>query len=176
MPNARFRETIDLGVYNGTSKEFNQIIDDLRLIFLGNSYNIVTRNCNHFSDAFVKRLINRPIPAYINRLAYFGSFCTCLLPPSMLGNAPVDDSSSTSQSVRGGMSSSGGGGNNVKVAAFKGTGYKLGSTGGGENQDQSSERLLGSSSNNNNNNNSRSSSSDDARAKAREAALQRFGR
>jgi hypothetical protein len=143
-----------MGVYTGTSKEFNQIIDDLRAVFLGNSYNIITRNCNHFSEALVQRLVGRPIPAFINRLAYFGSLCTCLLPQSMLGSAPVDGQSSSAIS-----SGRGGSGGGSKATAFSGKGYKLGSS-SGESQDQASERLL--------------SSSDDSRAKAREAALLRL--
>ena len=41
------------------------------------------RNCNHFSDALVERLTRRRIPAWCNRLAYMGSWVSCILPQSM---------------------------------------------------------------------------------------------
>lgn len=103
----------------------------------------VRRNCNCFADDFVRRLLRRAIPGYVNRMAYLGecypliswwpcprcacvcaaaatlltmlcclcasssslfvvvpagnatlcspgSFLSCLLPPEMTGQAPVD--------------------------------------------------------------------------------------
>ena len=153
VPNARFRETIDMGTYSGSSKEFSFILDELRSDFLGTSYNIITRNCNHFSEALIRRLNGRMIPAYVNRLAYFGSFCTCLVPPSMTG-APVDGAPSSKSSSSPMM---------PKSSPFAGKGYKLGAV----DHQQDSERLLGSSSS------SSSNSRDNMRDKAREAAILR---
>eukprot|EP01119_Soliformovum_irregulare_P020025 TRINITY_DN6439_c0_g1_i1.p1 TRINITY_DN6439_c0_g1~~TRINITY_DN6439_c0_g1_i1.p1 ORF type:complete len:142 (-),score=24.92 TRINITY_DN6439_c0_g1_i1:197-622(-) len=51
--------------------------------FWGSSYDLLTKNCNHFSDAFSRKLVGKGIPNYINRLAWYGSFFPCFLPPSL---------------------------------------------------------------------------------------------
>jgi hypothetical protein len=50
----------------------------------------LTRNCNHFANAFVTKLLNKPIPGYVNRLANLGGMISCLFPPQLLSDAPVD--------------------------------------------------------------------------------------
>ena len=37
------------------------------------SYNLSTKNCNHFCEAFIRELTGIPLPPWINRAAYFGS-------------------------------------------------------------------------------------------------------
>lgn len=100
---ATFRESIELGVYNGTRSEFEGIIDDLRSQFGGDSYNLMTKNCNHFAEALTARLLNKPFPGYVNRLANLGGMVSCLIPPAMLGEAPVGG-----QGASGASASSGG--------------------------------------------------------------------
>lgn len=99
-PGAIFREQIELGIYDGSSLELNKVLDELRNGKFGpNDYNIVERNCNHFANTLCYKLLNKQIPGYINRLADIGMCCSCLLPKSMLKNAPVGDTSSTSGST-----------------------------------------------------------------------------
>ncbi|CAM9869243.1 unnamed protein product, partial [Heterosigma akashiwo] len=69
-PNCRFRESIEMGVFEGTSADISRALDNLKGDFGPNAYNILTKNCNHFSDAFCQELLNRPAPGYVNRLAY----------------------------------------------------------------------------------------------------------
>ena len=59
---------------------------------------VVDRNCNTFADALCQELVRKPIPAYINRMAYLGSFLSCLVPSEMSEQAPVGDSSGGSHS------------------------------------------------------------------------------
>jgi hypothetical protein len=108
---AQFRESIELGVFMGLSKDVDRAIDDLKASFHGSSYNLLTKNCNHFSNALVFKLLNKPIPGYVNRMANFGGMIrfissipsfipfndhtSCLLPPSITGQAPVDNQPST---------------------------------------------------------------------------------
>ena len=73
-PGATYRESIDLGEFSGTSRDVDKIIDSLRPRFQGDSYNLLTKNCNSFADALVQQLLGTPIPPYVNRLAYLGSF------------------------------------------------------------------------------------------------------
>jgi deubiquitinase DESI2 len=101
---AKYRESVDLGTYTGTTRDFERILDDLKADYVGSTYNILTRNCNHFANAFVMRLLSKPIPSYVNRLANLGGMFSCLLPSQLLSDAPVDQQ----QGGGGGGSSSSG--------------------------------------------------------------------
>jgi deubiquitinase DESI2 len=84
-PNCQFRESIDMGEFNGTSSELDRILDELRPAFGGDKYNLLNRNCNTFSEALCLKLVRRSIPGFINRLATIGSYVECILPPSITG-------------------------------------------------------------------------------------------
>jgi hypothetical protein len=87
---ATFREAITLGKYGGTQRDLDRILDELRESFKGSSYHVLTQNCNCFADALVQRLLNKPIPGFVNRLASIGAFFSCLLPPAISNDAPVN--------------------------------------------------------------------------------------
>eukprot|EP01091_Cochliopodium_minus_P013343 TRINITY_DN4279_c0_g1_i1.p1 TRINITY_DN4279_c0_g1~~TRINITY_DN4279_c0_g1_i1.p1 ORF type:complete len:136 (+),score=31.82 TRINITY_DN4279_c0_g1_i1:307-714(+) len=56
--------------------------------FTGLGYNPLSKNCNHFCDAFTRRVLQKSgkvIPNWVNRLSSIGSFCSCLLPLDKLG-------------------------------------------------------------------------------------------
>lgn len=59
------------------------------LLVFRDSYNLVSKNCNHFADAFVFAMLNIHIPSYVNRLANLGNMVSCLFPPSLMNQAPV---------------------------------------------------------------------------------------
>jgi hypothetical protein len=99
-----FRESIHLGKFKGTMRDVDTILDSLRPNYHGGNYHILDRNCNSFAESFVFKLLNKEVPAYVNRMAFWGSLFSCLLPQEMTGQAPVGDTSSSSSS-----SSSGGG-------------------------------------------------------------------
>jgi len=86
---AKFRNSIELGSFDGGSSELNSAISNLREEFGPDRYNLIRRNCNHFANALVWKLLGRTIPGHINRLADFGSCCSCFLPRKMLEEAPV---------------------------------------------------------------------------------------
>ena len=122
-PGAKLRESIDIGVFNGTGKDLTIILDDLRTRFSGSDYNLLNRNCNSFAQEFIQRLTGKDIPPFVNRMATIGSYFSCLLPQSLTGEAPVTDS--------GGQSSSGSSystATSVKPAPFVGSGIKLGAS------------------------------------------------
>lgn len=131
-PGARFRCQIDLGSYDGGSKELNQALDDLRSSgggFGSDGYNLIRRNCNHFCNALSWRLLRQPIPAYVNRIADVGNCCSCLLPKQLLDGSPVGGKEGASPSfvvpTRASMN------RGAKADfAFAGKGHSLGSTGG----------------------------------------------
>ncbi|CAK4093610.1 unnamed protein product [Aphanomyces euteiches] len=86
---AIFRESIEMGEFEGTYQDAKRIIDDMRSEFQGDHYNLLTRNCNTFSNEACIRLVGQPIPAFVNRIAYFGSCFSCLIPKQLMGDAPV---------------------------------------------------------------------------------------
>jgi deubiquitinase DESI2 len=54
-----------------------QLYDTLRQVreqFKANDYSLVNQNCNHFTEAFLQKTLNKSLPTYINRLAHAGSF------------------------------------------------------------------------------------------------------
>jgi len=162
-PGARFRESIDMGVFDGSSREVDLILDELRKEFRGSDYNILTKNCNSFAGAFAHKLVNRHPPAYINRMAEIGACFSCLLPPSLTNQSPVDSGNAVGGGGGGsvyriGSSSSG----SNSFNAFGGQAYKLGATTNGEMQSMeiSSSTTL--------------STLNDRREKLRQAAMSRL--
>lgn len=93
----RFRESIDLGIYNGTASQLDIILSSLRREFGPNEYSLMSKNCNCFADALVTRLLGHGIPGFVNRMAVFGSAVSCCLPPELVNaEAPVNQSASSS--------------------------------------------------------------------------------
>ena len=56
-----------------TSKNVHATISRLRTRFSRGSYDLLTKNCNVFSDALCKELVGKNIPSWINRLARTGN-------------------------------------------------------------------------------------------------------
>jgi hypothetical protein len=69
----KFTERIAMGNTVLTPSQVHDLVLTLQTSFMGNSYDVVNRNCNHFSNELVMHLIGRPIPAFVNRLARAGS-------------------------------------------------------------------------------------------------------
>ena len=63
-----YRGSVEMGKVSSVS-EFYKIIDQIKDEFPAKDYNVLTRNCNHFSSALCRRILDRDIPAYINRMA-----------------------------------------------------------------------------------------------------------
>jgi len=150
---ATFRESIDMGEFAGGSRDVDSILDDLRQKFKPNSYNLLSQNCNSFAEAFVERLLAKPLPPYINRLAGWGSMIQCILPPGLTdAPAPVGDTTSSSGAGEAFGGSGGGqygGTRHVQdpVHAFQGAGAKLGASGGSEMRPMRVGSSVGSSGN-----------------------------
>jgi len=166
-PGAIFRVALELGAFDGGQAELQKAISELRDDFGPDDYNLIRKNCNHFANALSYRLLQRGIPAYVNRLADIGFCCSCLLPRSLVEHAPVGDPTGSSGST---------GGRALAVSkkqtapVFTGSGAKLGgssSAGGGGGGLLSSLRS-GST--------PRSDDLTDRREKARMAALARMER
>lgn len=122
-PGAKIRESIDMGDFKGTSRDLDNILRDLRQIFRGSDYHILSKNCNAFADEFLKRTVGKELPGYVNRLAFVGSMFSCLLPQSLTNAAPVNGmvENGSSSSSSSSMESS-----RAMKPAFQGQGFKLG--------------------------------------------------
>lgn len=89
VPNAKLRESIELGTYKGLSSDIYSIISSLRSDFGPNDYHILFNNCNTFAQKFVWNLLGQQIPGYINRIADIGSYISCLIPSSLLESSKL---------------------------------------------------------------------------------------
>lgn len=79
----KLRESYSMGMYKGTSKAIDKIINDMKFEFQGTDYHVINKNCNAFADEFLKRLVGNGIPGYVNRMAYIGSYFSCFMPESL---------------------------------------------------------------------------------------------
>eukprot|EP00128_Syssomonas_multiformis_P010136 Colp12_sorted_trinity150504_noHs@15871 len=76
-----FRESIYLGETTLNEDQVCDVMERLGEEFLGTKYSMIYRNCNHFSDAFIRRLLpGKKAPKWVNRLAWLGQLFPCWLP------------------------------------------------------------------------------------------------
>ncbi|KAF9603203.1 hypothetical protein IFM89_034536 [Coptis chinensis] len=82
-PGFTFRRSVPLGSTNMSRSEFRSFMEHLSGRYHGDTYHLIAKNCNHFTEDVCKRLTGKAIPGWVNRLARLGSFCNCLLPESI---------------------------------------------------------------------------------------------
>ncbi|KVH98061.1 deSI-like protein At4g17486 [Cynara cardunculus var. scolymus] len=78
-----FRKQILIGWTEMSLREVRGFMEELAQDYKGISYNLITRNCNHFCNDVCLRLTGTPIPSWINRLARIGLLCNCIVPASI---------------------------------------------------------------------------------------------
>ncbi|KAH3762415.1 DeSI protein [Pelomyxa schiedti] len=86
---ATFRESVAMGTTNVSYSRLQSILDELGSQFTGTSYHPLNKNCNSFSNALCLKLVGKEIPAWINRLAYIGSYFQWALPTQLGGATPA---------------------------------------------------------------------------------------
>nr|ACU22856.1 unknown [Glycine max] len=67
-----YRESIVLGKTNFSIFKLNQILRELSREWPGSSYDLLSKNCNHFCDEFCERLGVPKLPGWVNRFANAG--------------------------------------------------------------------------------------------------------
>ncbi|KAJ8751655.1 hypothetical protein K2173_025814 [Erythroxylum novogranatense] len=82
-PGFTFRKSILIGRTDLGPKEVGEFMEKLARDYSGNSYHLITKNCNHFCDDVCIKLTGKPIPSWVNRLARLGLFCNCVLPAEL---------------------------------------------------------------------------------------------
>lgn len=61
--------------------EFRTFIESIANEYHGDTYHLISKNCNHFTDDVSNRLNGKRIPGWVNRLARLGMNTTPLLLP-----------------------------------------------------------------------------------------------
>ncbi|KAJ0778794.1 putative PPPDE peptidase domain-containing protein [Helianthus annuus] len=108
-PGFVFRRSILLGSTDMSSTEFRLFMEHLSNKYHGDTYHLIAKNCNHFTDEVSTRLTGNPIPRWVNRLAKLGSLCNCLLSEKIqvraVGHIPEHATYSGDQGSESGYSS-----------------------------------------------------------------------
>lgn len=71
--------------------EIDAIIKAAAEEFQGREYNLLSRNCNHFTDYLCMKLTGSKAPAWLNRAAGLGVKLPCLVPPEWLAPPGADE-------------------------------------------------------------------------------------
>jgi len=187
VPNAKFRESIKMGSFDGGAAEVRSAISDLRQNFGPEDYNLVRKNCNHFANALCWRLLRKSIPGHVNRIADIGTYCACLLPRKMLEDAPVNPNGGGDSGGSGfqvfpanartmNRGASGAPATSMTTPMFSGSGARLGSSGSDTNATERSGFMskIISRGNSSSGKSAGGESIAEKREKARSAALARF--
>lgn len=89
LENATYRESVVISYCALSCAQVNEILGELSREYLGTAYNLLARNCNHFSNDLCIRLTGRCIPGWINRAASIGKFLGCIVPSQALPSPPT---------------------------------------------------------------------------------------
>ncbi|KAI3331705.1 DUF862-domain-containing protein [Xylariaceae sp. AK1471] len=79
-PGGTFRTEILHGFTFATQAEVDSILRRASAEFDGSHYNILTRNCNHFTSYLCQKLTGRSGPGWLNRAASIGVAIPCVVP------------------------------------------------------------------------------------------------
>ncbi|XP_074379463.1 deSI-like protein At4g17486 [Apium graveolens] len=71
-PMYTYRECVVLGKTNLSISKFNQILRELSREWPGESYDLLSKNCNHFCDELCERVGVPKLPGWVNRFANAG--------------------------------------------------------------------------------------------------------
>lgn len=71
-PGFIYRCSITLGQINMSPSEFRTFIENMASEYHGDTYHLISKNCNHFTDDLSYRLTGKQIPGWVNRLARLG--------------------------------------------------------------------------------------------------------
>jgi len=87
-PGGTFKCEILHGFTVRPHNEIDAIIKEASEAFQGTSYNLLTKNCNHFTAYLCEMLTGRASPAWLNRAASIGVALPCVVPKEWI--APPD--------------------------------------------------------------------------------------
>ncbi|KAL2017708.1 hypothetical protein VTK56DRAFT_1733 [Thermocarpiscus australiensis] len=79
-PGGTFRCEILHGFTVAPQSEIDAAVRDASDEFPGTAYNLLTKNCNHFTSYLCQKLTGRPGPGWLNRAASIGVALPCVVP------------------------------------------------------------------------------------------------
>lgn len=79
-PGGTFRCEILQGFTVEPQAEIDSIVREASEEFQGTAYNLLTKNCNHFTQHLCQKLTGRPGPGWLNRAAGIGVALPCVVP------------------------------------------------------------------------------------------------
>lgn len=71
-PGFTFRKSILIGRTDLGHLEVRAFMEKLAQDYCGNTYHLITKNCNHFCNDMCLKLTGKPVPRWVNRLARLG--------------------------------------------------------------------------------------------------------
>lgn len=89
-PGGTFKTEILHGFTFATQQEIEAILDNVSHEFLGTTYNLLTKNCNHFTAELCKQLTGQPSPGWLNRAASIGVALPCVVPKEWIDPPEFD--------------------------------------------------------------------------------------
>ena len=87
-PGGTFKCEILQGFTVRPQEEIDAIIKEASEAFQGTAYNLLSKNCNHFTQYLCEKLTGNPGPAWLNRAASIGVALPCVVPKEWI--APPD--------------------------------------------------------------------------------------
>ncbi|CAM8926174.1 unnamed protein product [Rhodiola kirilowii] len=91
-PGFKFRKSIFIGTTYLSENQVRDFMERYSAYYNGDSYHLITKNCNHFCKDICHKLTGKPIPKWVNRLAKIGSTCNRILPKSLKVTAVIPES------------------------------------------------------------------------------------
>ncbi|RGP78102.1 hypothetical protein FLONG3_3780 [Fusarium longipes] len=91
-PGGTFRCEILHGFTLATDQEIDATLRAASDEFMGTSYNLLTKNCNHFTSYLCKRLTGQSGPGWLNRAASIGVALPCVVPRDWIEPPEYDTS------------------------------------------------------------------------------------
>ncbi|GBG64126.1 hypothetical protein CBR_g40573 [Chara braunii] len=82
-PGFIYRTSILIGTTELSTRQLRNFIDNCVDEYTGESYHLIIKNCNHFTDDICTRLTGKGIPGWVNRLARLAWLFNCLLPEAL---------------------------------------------------------------------------------------------
>lgn len=79
-PGGTFRQEILHGFTLASDEDISTVLREASDEFLGTKYNLLTRNCNHFTSYLCEKLTGTPAPGWLNRAASIGVALPCMVP------------------------------------------------------------------------------------------------
>ncbi|KAL9051421.1 MAG: hypothetical protein Q9162_006028 [Coniocarpon cinnabarinum] len=90
-PGSTHRHEIVHGFTILTAPEIDAVIKTASRRFLGSEWNLLEKNCNHFTSYLCLELTGMEAPSWLNRAARVGVRLPCLLPREVVGRVPIEE-------------------------------------------------------------------------------------